>query len=142
MATEPLVYVGTYSEPILFGTGQVLQGQGKGIYAFRLNADAGALTPVSVSEGIRNSSYLAFHPTRQFLYCVNEFKEFEGKASGAVSAFRIDRTSGKLEFINMKRSRHGSMPSHRRCDRPQSAHRQFRERQRLRIADRPRRFAR
>ncbi len=111
MATEPLVYVGTYSEPILFGTGQVLQGQGKGIYAFRLNADAGALTPVSVSEGIRNSSYLAFHPTRQFLYCVNEFKEFEGKASGAVSAFRIDRTSGKLEFINMKASR-GTDPCH------------------------------
>ena len=40
MATEPLVYVGTYSEPILFGTGQVLQGQGKGIYAFRFDADA------------------------------------------------------------------------------------------------------
>ena len=27
------VYVGTYSEPIGFGTGQVLQGKGKGIYA-------------------------------------------------------------------------------------------------------------
>ena len=52
----------------------------------------GALDAVGVTEGVRNSSYLAFDPTRKFLYCVNEFKEFEGKASGAVSAFRIDRT--------------------------------------------------
>ena len=67
--------------------------------------------PVGVTEGVRNSSYLAFDPKRKFLYCVNEFKEFEGKASGAVSAFRIDQKTGGLTFLNMKAS-HGTDPCH------------------------------
>ena len=111
MAKGGLVYVGTYSEPILFGTGQVLQGKGKGIYCFRFDPERGALDPVGVTEGVRNSSYLAFDPKRKFLYCVNEFKEFEGKASGAVSAFRIDQKTGALTFLNMKAS-HGTDPCH------------------------------
>ena len=111
MSKNGLVFVGTYSEPILFGTGQVVQGKGKGIYAFRLDAASGALAPIGVTEGVRNSSYLAFDPSRRFLYCVNEFKEFEGTASGAVSAFRIDAESGKLTFLNMKAS-HGTDPCH------------------------------
>jgi 6-phosphogluconolactonase len=111
MAKGGLVYVGTYSEPILFGTGQVLQGKGKGIYCFRFDPERGALDPVGVTEGVRNSSYLAFDPKRKSLYCVNEFKEFEGKASGAVSAFRIDQKTGALTFLNMKAS-HGTDPCH------------------------------
>ena len=93
------------------GPGQVLQGKGKGIYAFRFDAAKGALDPVGITEGVRNASYLAFDPKRKFLYCVNEFKEFEGKASGAVSAFRIDQKTGALTFLNMKAS-HGTDPCH------------------------------
>ncbi len=104
-----LVYVGTYSEPILFGTGQVLEGKGRGIYAFRLDAEKGALEPAGITEGVRNSSYLAFDPKRRFLYCVNEFKEFEGQASGAVSAFRIDPETGGLTYLNTVAS-HGTDP--------------------------------
>ncbi|MGH6924672.1 MAG: lactonase family protein [Propylenella sp.] len=110
------MYVGTYSEPILFGTGQVLKGKGKGIHAFRFDDEHGALVPVGITEGVRNSSYLAFDPKRRFLYCVNEFKEFEGKPSGAVSAFRVDRETGRLEFLNMKAS-HGTDPCHLMVDR-------------------------
>jgi 6-phosphogluconolactonase len=116
MANGSLVYVGTYSEPILFGTGQVLQGKGKGIYAFRFDAATGALTPAGITEGVRNASYLAFNPARTHLYCVNEYKEYEGKASGAVSAFRIDPASGRLTFLNQKAS-HGTDPCHLMVDR-------------------------
>jgi 6-phosphogluconolactonase len=115
MASHDLVYVGTYSEPILFGTGQVVRGQGKGIYRFRLDADAGALTLDGIAEGVRNASYLAFDPNRRFLYCVNELKEFEGEASGAVSAFAIDPDTGDLAFLNMKAS-HGTDPCHLTVD--------------------------
>ena len=111
MSIQGLVYVGTYSEPILFGTGQVLQGKGKGIYCFRFDPTKGTLTPVGVTEGVRNSSYLAFDPARKFLYCVNEFKEYEGKASGAVSSFRIDKDTGALTYLNTKAS-HGTDPCH------------------------------
>jgi 6-phosphogluconolactonase len=111
MAGKELVYVGTYSEPILFGTGQVLQGRGRGIYCYRFDREAGKLLPLGVTEGVRNSSYLAFDPRRRFLFCVNEFKEYEGKASGAVSAFRIDQKSGRLTYLNTRAS-HGTDPCH------------------------------
>lgn len=111
MADQPLVYVGTYSEPILFGTGQVLQGKGKGIYAFRFDREAGKLRPVGITEGVRNASYIAFDPSRKFLFCVNEFKEFEGKASGAVSSFRIDHETGALSWLSTRASQ-GTDPCH------------------------------
>src|SRR6185503_712415 len=111
MPAKNLVYVGTYSEPILFGTGQVVQGKGKGIYCFRFDPDRGALDPLGITEGVRNSSYLAFDAKREFLYCVNEFKEYEGKPSGAVSSFRIDQQTGALTYLNSKPS-HGTDPCH------------------------------
>ena len=116
MMASDLVYVGTYSEPILFGTGQVLQGRGKGIYAYRFDAAAGALTLAGVTEGVRNASYLAFDAKRQFLYCVNEFKEYQGMVSGAVSAFRIDPATGTLTYLNTVAS-HGTDPCHLIVDR-------------------------
>jgi 6-phosphogluconolactonase len=111
-----LVYVGTYSEPILFGTGQVVQGQGKGIYAYRFDAASGALHLAGITAGVRNASYLAFDPKRKFLYCVNEFKEYQGQASGAVSAYRMDEESGALAYLNTVAS-HGTDPCHLMVDR-------------------------
>ncbi len=106
-----LVYVGTYTEPILFGTGKILVGKGAGIYLFTLDIASGALEPFSVVEGVRNPSYLAFDPAHRYLYAVNEFKEFEGAASGAVSAFAVDPDTGSLTFLNQKPS-HGTDPCH------------------------------
>jgi 6-phosphogluconolactonase len=59
-----LVFVGTYTEPIRFGTGQILQGRGEGIHAFRLDPASGALQPCGVTRNVRNASYLAFDPSR------------------------------------------------------------------------------
>jgi 6-phosphogluconolactonase len=106
-----LVYVGTYTEPILFGTGKILVGKGAGIYLFTLDVSSGALEPLDVVEGVRNPSYLAFDPAHRFLYAVNELKEFEGAASGAVSAFAVDPENGSLTFLNQKPS-HGTDPCH------------------------------
>lgn len=116
MSGSGFVYVGTYSEPILFGTGQVLQGKGKGIHVFRFDATTGRLTPAGIAEGVRNPSYLAFDPARRFLYCVNEFKEYQGRASGAVSGFRIDGASGALTPLGTQASE-GTDPCHLMVDR-------------------------
>jgi len=43
MTTDYLVFVGTYTDPILFGTGKILEGQGAGIYAYRMDPATGAL---------------------------------------------------------------------------------------------------
>lgn len=106
-----LVFVGTYTDPILFGTGKILQGKGEGIYVYRLDPASGALAFVSQTIGISNPSYLAFDATQKFLYAVNELKMFEGKPTGTVSAFAVDAQTGKLKFLNRQLT-HGTDPCH------------------------------
>jgi 6-phosphogluconolactonase len=87
---EYLVYVGTYTD----GTGS------KGIYAYRYHLQTGELTPLGVAAESSNPSFLAVHPARPWLYAVNELVQFEGKSSGAVSAYRIDPANGGLTLLN------------------------------------------
>ena len=115
MSKQRLVFVGTYTEPIRFGTGKILEGQGKGIYAYRLDVSSGALEACGVTEGVRNPSYLAFDASGRFLYAVNELKEFEGAPTGAISAFSLDPGSGKLKLLNIKPT-HGTDPCHLTLD--------------------------
>ena len=111
MDIKNLVYVGTYTEAILFGTGQVLEGQGKGIHSFVFDPEAGTLTPHILTGNVRNPSYLCLNKARTHLYCVNEYKEYEGQPSGGVSAFRIDQQTGGLTWLNSRPS-HGTDPCH------------------------------
>lgn len=111
MSNTRLVFASGYTEAILFGTGQVLQGKGKGIYAYSLDEASGELTEVAVTPDVRNPSYMAFDPSGKFMYAVNEYKEYEGMESGAVSAFRLEGDSGKVTFLNQKAS-HGTDPCH------------------------------
>ena len=60
-----LVFVGTYSEDILFGNGEVLHGKGEGIYIFRLNPKTGELTLLGKGFGKPNPSYLTLDPTKK-----------------------------------------------------------------------------
>ena len=106
-----LVFVGTYTEPILFGTGKVLRGKGEGVYAYRLDESSGALERLGKTTGIANPSYLALDASRRFLYAVNELKTYEGKPTGTVSAFAVDAGTGRLEFLNRQPTR-GTDPCH------------------------------
>lgn len=106
-----LVFIGTYTEPILFGTGRILQGKGEGIYAYRLDESSGALEPIGKTTGIANPSYLAFDASGRFLYAVNELKSYEGKPTGTVSAFAVDPRTGALELLNRQLT-HGTDPCH------------------------------
>ena len=108
---EMLVLVGTYTEPILFGTGKILQGKGEGIYVYRMDFSSGTMTRVSKATGIPNPSYLALHASQDFLYAVNELKQYEGSPSGTVSAFAVDRRTGRLKILN-RRLTHGTDPCH------------------------------
>jgi len=111
-----LVYVGTYTEDILFGTGQILEGKGEGIHIYRMDPATGALSPHDTAREIKNPSYLAFHPNHRFLYAVNELKSYNGEATGTLSAFSMDPDTGRLEFINMVAT-HGTDPCHVTVDR-------------------------
>jgi len=91
-----LFYVGTYTEE---------GGKSKGIYAYRFDADTHAITSLGLAAETTNPSFVALHPNGRFLYAVNEVGNYKGPNSGGVSAFSIDRATGKLTFLNELPSR-------------------------------------
>src|SRR6266850_2589599 len=100
-----LVYIGTY-------TG----AQSKGIYVSHFDPGTGRLTSPELAAETKNPSFLALHPNQHMLYCVGEVDEFGGKKGGAVSAFNLDSTTGKLTLINQQSSG-GPGPCHVAVDR-------------------------
>jgi 6-phosphogluconolactonase len=89
VGAKTVVYIGTYTE----------HGS-KGIYVCSFDAGTGRLgSPVLAAE-TSQASFLAASSDRKFLYAVNEVDHFDGKATGAVSAFSIDSSSGKLTLLN------------------------------------------
>jgi 6-phosphogluconolactonase len=72
----------------------------KGIYAYRFSAGSAQVTPVGLAAEATNPSFLAVHPNHRFLYAVNETGNYKGQKTGAVSAFAIDRATGKLTLLN------------------------------------------
>ena len=103
-----LVYIGTGGN------------KGKGIYFFRLQS-AGTevfqnvtLVPLGLAAETPNPTFFELDLKRRLLFAVNEIDQFEGKATGAVSAFSIDPT-GKLALINQRPSM-GTKPCHLALD--------------------------
>lgn len=100
-----LVFVGTYTGP-----------KSRGIHAYRFDAGTGQVTPLGLAAATVNPTFLALHPTGRFLYAVNEVGEFQGRPGGSVTAFAIDRTTGKLALLNAAPTRGGG-PCHLIVDR-------------------------
>src|SRR4030081_954339 len=90
------VYVGTYTEE---------GSKSKGIYAYRFDPAAKEITAIGLVAETINPSFVALHPNRRFLYAVNEVGKYKGQSSGAISAFAIDRVTGKLTLLNEVPSR-------------------------------------
>ena len=103
-----MVLVGTYTQPILFGTGEVLNAKGKGIYLYELKD--GQLSLISQTEAT-NASFLIVNREHTNLYTTNELKEYDGQFGGAVSAYRLDLQQGKLTYQNTVAT-HGQDPCH------------------------------
>src|SRR5688572_2000262 len=105
MADEILVYLGTYTGP-----------KSKGIYVSRLDRSKGALSAPELAAETKSPSFLAIHPNGKFLYAVGEVNNFGGKKAGSISAFGIDRKTGKLTALNQQTSG-GDGPCHLVVDR-------------------------
>lgn len=93
-----MVYVGTYT-----------RGASKGIYAYRLDLASARLSEIGLVAETPSPSFLTIHPNRRFLYAVNEVDTYEGQKAGSASAFSIDRSTGRLTYLNTVSSR-GSGP--------------------------------
>lgn len=108
---EQLIFIGTYTRTIKFGTGELLQGQGHGIDILKFDPSTGVIRYHGTQEGIDNPSYIVFSNSKKYLYTVNELKEYGGEQTGTVSAFEIDKAKGKLKYLNSKKTK-GTDPCH------------------------------
>jgi 6-phosphogluconolactonase len=103
-ANSSLLYIGTY-------TG----AKSKGIYSARFDSNTGKLSAPELAAETKNPSFLALHPNGRVLYAVGEIDDFQGKKTGAVSAFSIDGKPGKLSLLNQQPSGGGG-PCHLSMD--------------------------
>ena len=93
-----LLYVGTYT----VGT------RSEGIYLVRMDRRSGRLQRVGSVDAGANPSFLGTHPNGRFLYAVNELEHYNGRPTGAVSAFAIARDTGALTRLNEQPSGGGA----------------------------------
>lgn len=93
-----LVYFGTYTRKT-----------SKGIYVATLDTATGKVSEPQLAGEVSNPSFVTIHPNQKFLYAVSELGE------GVVTAFSIERPSGKLTKLNAVPAK-GSSPCHLNVD--------------------------
>lgn len=101
-----LAYVGSYTSAIDGGA------NGQGIYRFEMDTRTGALTGQKLVAKVANPSWIVIHPSKKYLYTVNEIVNQE---TGSVSAFTIEPATGDLTPLNVVSSE-GSGPAHMSLD--------------------------
>ena len=74
--------LGTYTEPILFGTGEIFQGKGKGVSI--CSFEDGKIETLTTLP-VRNPSFVAIDEEQRKIYAVNEMKEYDGAFGGGLN---------------------------------------------------------
>jgi 6-phosphogluconolactonase (cycloisomerase 2 family) len=104
------VYVGSYTKnPPGGGSNNPV-----GLSVFRFDPATGALSPVQQVKSA-NPSFVALHPSRRFLYVINEIDDFEGRRSGSAEAYAIDPKTGTIKLLN-RQSLNSPIPAHLAVD--------------------------
>ena len=101
------LFIGTYTEPILFGTGEVVRGHGEGLYACDFDG-----TEIRILQVLKmaNPSYLTLHPNGKKIFAVNEGKEFRGRYGGGITEIDLS-PDGRMETAAAYPT-HGTDPCH------------------------------
>jgi 6-phosphogluconolactonase len=86
---------------------------GEGIAAFRFDEATGGATPLGVTPGVDNPTFVAIDPSGAAVYATSEVL---GWNEGVVSAYAIDRRTGGLSYINKQPTR-GSIAAQASFDR-------------------------
>jgi 6-phosphogluconolactonase len=97
-----LAYVGSYTNAVDGGA------NGEGIYRFEMDPSTGAFIRQTLVAKTSNPSWIVIHPSKKYLYAVNEIVNQE---SGSESAYAIEPATGSLTLLNAVRSE-GSGPAH------------------------------
>jgi 6-phosphogluconolactonase len=90
---KEILYVGTFS----------VRGS-EGIYAYSFDRVKQTLTLLQTVPSLESPSFLTIHPTKKYLYSVNRGKADLTDQGGSVSAYGIDKSTGRLSGLNHKSS--------------------------------------
>jgi 6-phosphogluconolactonase len=87
------VYFGTYTKHT-----------SRGIYVIRFDADTGAMSAPELAVAAKNPTWVSLDPSGHHLYATGELTIDPAPPSplGGAAAYAIDRSSGKLTFINQE----------------------------------------
>jgi len=88
------------SEQQLLLVGTQTSGTSKGIYAYTFGIKTGELKELGLAAQADNPTFLALAPNGRTVLVANELDTYEGKNSGAVSSYALDRTAARLTKIN------------------------------------------
>jgi len=109
-AGPSFVYVGSYTkDPPGGGSNNPV-----GVSVFKFDPADGELAPVQQVRSA-NPSFLALHPSQQYLYVINEIDDYEGQKTGSVEAYVIDPKTGMITLLN-RQSVGGPIPAHLTVD--------------------------
>ena len=72
----------------------------KGIYAYTLDSSTGELKQIGLAAEADNPTFLVLAPNRRNVFVANELTQYDGKSSGAISSYFLDRKNAKLTKIN------------------------------------------
>jgi 6-phosphogluconolactonase len=89
---------------------------GKGIYRCELDLTTGKLSNLMLVAEVDQPTFLAIHPSHQFLYSVGEYGKLGPKKTGGINAFALDAKTGTLKLLNLQSSG-GDGPCHLVVDR-------------------------
>lgn len=79
--------------------GSRTQGKGQGIFSCFFDAKTGKSTPVTLAQELAFPTAFAVSANKRFFYSTSELGN-DGKSSGNLSAFSIERRTGKLTPLN------------------------------------------
>ena len=72
----------------------------KGIYAYAFDSSTGELTQIGLAAEADNPTFLTLAPDKRTVFVANEVDHYDGKSSGAVSSYTLDRVRARLTKVN------------------------------------------
>lgn len=94
-----IVFTGGYSEPTPMASGEIVPGRCPGVSVYKLDGE-GKLELRSVAASLPNPSCVLASRDGKAVYCVSEVHEWQGVPGSMVSAYRFDRETATLTYLN------------------------------------------
>lgn len=99
---DHFVFTGGYSEPTPMASGEIVPGRCPGISCYRLDGKTGRLELRSVTASQPNPSCVLVSADGNAVYSVSEVRECGGVPGSTVSAYALDRESGRLTCLGLQ----------------------------------------